>query len=316
MKFVIVGAGAIGRLFGVFLSRGGHEVVFVEVRDEVVQAINRRGIGLMELGKDDPHGIHYYPAAAVTEPTKIEKCDAVLLTVKSYDTLAAIKSVSRLVGDSSPVLSLQTGIGNLELMERVVARQDIIGGFTYMAGAALGPGDVRHGGAGKTYIGELDNRPSARIAKLAQAFSACGIETEVVSGIISSLWCKVIVYSAINPLTAILRVRNGQLLDSLESLDLMRRLLDEGKAVATACAVDLGCADLHDLLLATCRNTAHNISSMLQDVLNGKQTEIDALNGAFCQFAREKNVIAPTHYAMLQLVKLLEKWGYGLDEER
>lgn len=316
MKFVIVGAGAVGRLFGVFLSRGGHEVVFVEVRDEVVQAINRRGIGLMELGKDDPHGILYHPAVAVADALQIENCDAVLLAVKSYDTVAAVKSVAHLVGDSSPVLSLQTGIGNLEVMERLVARQDIIGGFTYMAGAALGPGDVRHGGVGKTYIGELDNRPSVRITKLAQAFSDCGIETEVMPGIISSLWCKVIVYSAINPLTAILRVRNGQLLDRLESLDLMRRLLDEGKAVATACGVELGCADLHDLLFATCRNTSHNISSMLQDILNGKLTEIDALNGAFCQFAREKNVTAPTHFAMLQLIKLLEKWGYGLDEER
>lgn len=316
MKFVIVGAGAIGRLFGAFLSRGGQEVVFIETRDEVVHAINQRGIGLMEFSKDDPHGLLFYPAQAVTDPARIKDCDALLLTVKSYDTLSAIKSVAHLVGDTTPVLSLQTGIGNLEIMERVVARQNIVGGFTYMAAASLGPGDVRHGGAGKTYIGELDNMPSARIKMLAQVFSSSGIETEVLPGIISSLWCKVIVYSAINPLTAILRVRNGHLLDRLESLDLMRRLLDEGKTVATACSVDLGCSDLHDLLLSTCRNTSNNISSMLQDILNGKQTEIDALNGALCQFAREKNVIAPTHYAVVQLVKLLEKWGYGLDDTR
>ena len=194
MKFVIVGAGAIGRLFGVFLSRGGHKVVFVEKKAEVVEAINTRGVGLLELGTDDPHGMLFYPAMAVTDAATIERCDAVLLTVKSFDTLAAIKSVAHLVSESSPVLSLQTGIGNLEIMEKVVAHQNIVRGFTYMAGAALGAGQVRQGGGGKTYIGELDNRPSVRIAKLSQTFTACGIDTEVVPGIRNRLWCKVIVY--------------------------------------------------------------------------------------------------------------------------
>ncbi len=313
MKFVIVGAGAIGRLFGALLSRGGNEVAFVETKQEVVDAINDAGIGYLDIGATGSDAMTYFPAKASVDGKEIKDCDAVIIAVKSYDTLAAIKSIAHLITGNTPALSIQTGLGNIEIMEKVVPRKDIVGGFTYMAGAALGPGQVRHGGFGKTKIGALDGKRSPRVDMLNKVFNECGIACEVLPQIIGSLWCKVIVYSAINPVTAILRIKNGQLLEKMESVNLMKRLVDEGREVAEASAVQLGCYDLYDLLFDTCRHTYDNISSMLQDILNKHMTEIDALNGALCQYGEEKGIQLPTHHTIIQIVKLLEKWQEGFE---
>lgn len=307
MKIVIVGAGAIGRVFGALLSRGGHEVRFVEAREDVVTAINQNGIEIMDIGVEDPSAMTRVPARAVNDGQEIKQCDAVILAVKSFDTRAAVKGVAHLVTKDSPILSLQTGLGNLEIMERVVGRDNIIGGFTFMAGIGLGPGRVKHSSPGDTLIGELTGQPTPRVERLRQVLTQSGIPTEVTREVKEKLWSKVIVYSAINSVSAVLRMRNGMLLQNMESITLMKRLVDEGRAVAEACEVDI-LSDLYELLFDICNRTAANMSSMLQDVVNRKRTEVDALNGMLCTYGTEHRVATPTQQTMVQLVKLVEKW--------
>jgi 2-dehydropantoate 2-reductase len=309
MKIVIVGGGAIGRLFAALLGRGGHEVILAEPQKEVVDAINQRGVGIMDVGVEDPDAVSFVSAKAVRDPTEISHCDCVLLAVKSFDTLAAVKSVAHLIRQDSPLLSIQTGLGNVEMIEKVVPKQAIIGGFTFMSAASLGAERVRHGGIGKTYLGELDGTISSRLTDIHHAFTESGIETSMVKQIIGRLWCKVIVYSAINPVSAILKVKNGSLVSRMESITLMKRLIDEGKAVAEAYAIDLVYPDLYELLFDACKQSANNLSSMLQDILNAKRTEIDAQNGALCHYGEQKNIALPTHQTLVQLIKLMERWG-------
>lgn len=311
MKIVIVGGGAIGRLFAALLGRGGNEVVLVETQQAVVNAINQQGLGIMDFGLEDPDAVSFVPAKAVQDPVEISHCDCVLLTVKSYDTLAAVKSVAHLIREQSPVLTLQTGLGNIETIEKVIPRQAIIGGFTFMSAASLGAERVRHGGFGKTYIGELDGTISTRLTRIHRAFKESGIASTMVHRIIGRLWCKVIVYSAINPVSAILRVKNGSLVSRMEAITLMKRLIDEGKAVADASAIDLVYPDLYELLFDACKQSSDNLSSMLQDILNHKRTEIDSQNGALIRYGDQKNIALPTHQTVVQLVKLMERWGGG-----
>lgn len=315
MKIVIVGAGGIGLLLGSYLSRGGHEVIFVEIKEEITAAINLKGIGVMGAEEENEAELVFTPAQAVQEPRLVEKCDAVFLTVKSFDTIPAIKSVSHLIRKDSPVLSLQTGLGNIEKMEKVERRNNIVGGFTYMAAACIGPGRVRIGGTGKTFLGELDGTKSARCERLSVLFEGCGLEVEQVPDIVTRLWTKVLVYSAINPLSGILRVKNGQLLEAMESISLAKRLLDEGKEVAEAHGVSLGDFDLYELFFDTCKKTTGNISSMLLDLIMGRRTEIEALNGEIFRLGQEKMISAGTHQAMMELVKLGEKWGAGFQKQ-
>ena len=314
MKIVIVGAGAIGLLIGNFLSKGGHQVTFVEVREDIIAALNNQGIGFMDTGAEGQNSVVYTKTKAVRYAADIQECDLVILAVKSFDTFAAIKSVAHLVTKNSPVLSIQTGLGNLETIEKVERRNNILGGFTYMGGAGLGPGVVRLGGLGKTFLGELNGRGSQRAEEICKIFNECDIRTELADHIIRRLWCKIVVYSAINPVTGIMRIKNGQLLDKMESITLAKRLIDEGQQVAEACGISMADFKLYDLFFEACHQTSENISSMLLDLISGRRTEIDALNGTIARLGQEKGVPVETHQTLVDLIKLSEKWGPGFQQ--
>ncbi len=307
MKIVILGAGAIGRLLGVLLGKGGQQVILVDPDQAKVDVLNSQGIGFMKTDAIDPDAVTFVPTAAVSHASDIDSCDLVLLAVKSFDTLSAIQAAQHLVSSTSPVVTLQTGLGNIETMERVVARENIIGGFTFMAATSLGAGVVRQGGAGKTYLGELDGCISERLRTICSMFADSGLECTPVHRIQGRLWCKVIVFSAINALTSILQVKNGQLLDNMESITLLKRLIDEGREVAESQAIDLVFHDLYQLLFDGCRRTSGNLSSMLQDILEGKHTEIDAQCGALVKMGNQAGIPTPTQQTMLELVKLISR---------
>jgi 2-dehydropantoate 2-reductase len=307
MKIVILGAGAVGRMFGVFFSRSGHSVILVDPDVEVVRAVNSRGIGYLGQGSAGHDEVEYFPARAVEHAGEVENADFVILAVKSFDTPAAVRAAAHLISPDHPVITLQTGLGNLEQIEKIVDSGAVIGGFTFMSGAALGPGIVRLGGKGTTYLGEPAGGTSERVEKLAGLFNDSGLDCRAVGRIVGRLWCKVIVFSAINSLSAVVQVKNGRLLDSMESLVLMKRLVDEGRAVARAHGIDLVYDDLYQLLFDACRRSADGISSMLQDVLSGRRTEIDAQCGALVRLGAEVNIPVPTQQTMVELVKLTER---------
>jgi len=309
MKIVIVGAGAIGRFFGGMLGRGGHEVVFVEKDPEVVKVVNEIGIQFMELGDAKSDVFPTVQAGATTEGGAIDSCDLSILAVKGYTTAAATRSISHLVNSRAPILTIQTGLGNIETMAEIVDKENILGGVTFHGATSLHGSKVRHAGLGKTLIGELHGGKTERVELVKEAFEESGIQTTISANIVGQIWTKGLVYSAINPLTAVLRLKNGPLVEKMESIALAKRLIDEGKLVAQAYAVQLPQDDLYDWLLEVCRNTAENLSPMLQDILNSRTTEIEALNGAIYSMGKHKGIAAPIHQTMTDMIRLLEKWG-------
>jgi len=313
MKIVIVGAGAIGRFFGGMLGRGGHEVVFVEKDPEVVKAVNENGIQFMKLEATNRDVYDTVQARATDEGGSLDSCDLSILAVKGYTTAAATRGIAHLVNPKSPILSIQTGLGNIETIAKIVNKQEVLGGVTFHGATSLHGSKVRHAGVGPTLIGELQGEKTERIERVREAFEASGIQTRVAANVMGHIWAKGLVYSAINPLTAILRLKNGQLVEKMESIALAKRLIDEGKLVAQAHAVQLPEHDLYDWLLEVCRNTAENLSPMLQDILNNRPTEIEALNGAIYAMGKHKGVSAPIHQTMTDLIRLLEKWGSGYE---
>ncbi|BHH82763.1 ketopantoate reductase family protein [Desulforhopalus sp. 52FAK] len=309
MKIVIVGGGAIGRLFGSYLANNSNEVTLLDIDHHIVRAIKNNGIHVLGRDVTDPDMVSRVRVNAVTDGKRITESDLVLLMVKSFSTRAASQSIAHLIGPGCPLLSIQTGLGNIEIIEQAVSKNDILRGFTFMSGTALGDSKVRYGQEGKTYIGEIDGERTSRVQKIADLFEKSGISTQVVKRIIGRLWCKVIVFSAINPLSALLKVPNGVLTSKMESITLMKRLLDEGKAVADAHGIDLVYNDLYELLFDACQRSSNNLSSMFQDILNSNLTEIDAQNGAICKYAAMYGVATPTHQTMLEMIKLQEKWS-------
>ena len=313
MKIVIVGGGAIGRLFGYFLVKGENEVTMIDTNQKTLTALQNRGIGLVNDEDEYPEEAKSFPVRALSSAESLSEADLVILTVKSQATLAAVKNIAHLINDSCPLLCMQTGLGNLEVASKIVPKEDILLGITFMSGTALSEARVRQGRQAMTKIGEVNGIITKRLENINRVFTQCEIENEMAPKIVSSLWCKVITYSAMNPVSALLQVPNGSLTSRMESITLMKRLLDEGKAVANSCSVELVCGDLYELLFDTCEKSSNNLSSMLQDILNGVPTEIDAQNGAICRFAKEHGVNVPTHKTMVELIKLLEYWKPGME---
>jgi 2-dehydropantoate 2-reductase len=313
MKITIVGAGGIGRFFGGMLGRGGHEVVFLEKDPQIVSVLNEKGVQFIKIGDKGSDVYLTAEVRATTEPGAIETCDLIILAVKGYTTAAATKSIAHLITDHSPILTVQTGLGNIETMSKITNRSNILGGVTYHGATSLYGSKVRHAGSGETIIGELNGDKTERVERLKEAFNSVGIQTRLSENVEGDVWAKALVYSAINPLTAILRLKNGQLIEKMESIAVAKRLIDEGKLVAQDLAVQLPQLDLYDRLLEVCSRTAENLSPMLQDILNSRPTEIDALNGAIYSMGKLKGVSAPAHQTMTELIRLLEKWGSGRD---
>ena len=315
MKIVIVGGGAIGRLFGYFLVKGNNEITLIDIDQNTLGALQEKGIGLISYDDTQTDEAQSSPVQAMFSADSLTEADLVLLLVKSQDTLAAVQDVAHLISDTCPLLCIQTGLGNLEVAAKIVPKENILLGITFMSGTALSDARVRQGGGlARTYIGELNGNFSKRLEDISHVFNRCGIETQMVKRIIGRLWCKVITYSAINPVSAILQVPNGSLTSKMESITLMKRLLDEGRAVANSCSIELVYPDLYELLFDACEKSSNNLSSMLQDILNEMPTEIDAQNGAICRYAEENGVKVPTHQTMVELIKLLECWKPGVEQ--
>ena len=313
MRIVIVGGGAIGRLFGSLLVRGGNEVTLIDIDSATLGALRDKGIGLVENGEHFDEALSY-PVQALSSAVSLTEADVVLLLVKSQDTMAAVKDVAHLITPACPLLCLQTGLGNLEAASKIVPVENILLGITFMSGTALSEARVRRGGTGKTYIGELDGSFSKRLENIHNVFNRSGLETVMVKEVVGRLWCKVITYSAINPVSAILQVPNGSLTSKMESITLMKRLLDEGREVADAHSINLVYPDLYELLFDACARSSNNLSSMLQDILNEVPTEIEAQNGAICRYAEEYGLSVPTHRTMVELIKLLECWKPAVEQ--
>lgn len=312
MRIVIVGGGAIGRLFGAYLGQGSNEVIIVDIDPLVVDEMQNRGIGVMGQNDALPDSVDFVPVTATVDAGTITHCDLILLTVKSFATKAAAQSVAHLVNEKCPILFIQTGLGNQGILRDLFPVDTILAGLTFMSGTAFGNSRVRHGRWGMTFIGELSGKITPRVEQVCQIFKDSGIETKWSHRIIGRLWAKVITYATLNTLTSILRVSNGKLLEEVESVSLVKDLLAEGEAVAMAHGVVPLGAELYDLFDEVCRESANNLSSMLQDILNERPTEIDAQSGAICRYAERYNIEVPRHRTMVALVSLMERWRPGL----
>lgn len=171
----------------------------------------------------------------------------------------------------------------------------------------LGPGKVRHAGSGKTIIGELDGTCTTRIEQVAEVLREAGLETDISHNVLGLVWDKLLVNVGINALTAITKLHNGELLDHPEIEELLVAAVSEAQAVALAKGIVLNNDDPVGHTRAVCAATAANRSSMLQDMINQKQTEIEMINGAVVRVGAEVGVETPVNLTLTNLIKFMQK---------
>ncbi|MFC7097366.1 ketopantoate reductase family protein [Halobaculum marinum] len=294
MDIVVFGAGALGSLVGGLLAREHH--VTLVARDPHAQRV--AGQGLRVTGELDAH----VRPRATTDPTPDDlTCDLALVTVKAYDTAEAARTLA--TGDSDVVCSLSNGLteGALvaELGDRVLA-----GSATYGA-ELVGPGEVRCTGVGRIHVGELAGGESERAERVAAAFREAGLDCEADPAMPRRRWEKLAVNAGINAVTALARVENGALAEG-PGRDVAHRAARETARVARADGVDLTDDAAVAAVDTVVDETAANRSSMLQDVLSGGRTEVDAISGAVVDRGADHGVATPTNRT---LAALLRAWG-------
>lgn len=294
MRVAVMGAGAVGCYFGGLLARAGHEVLFIG-RPDHVAAINAHGL-LMETKTFTAHA----PAKASTAAAAIDQPDLLLFCVKSGDTETAGRTLAERLGSDTIVLSLQNGVDNADRLAAVLERP-VLPAIVYAGVEMAGPGHVKHQGGGMLVVGA-----SARSAELATTFSAAGIPTTVRPDIATALWVKLIVNCAYNALSAAGPLPYGPMMQTPGVREVVADAVAECAAVAEACGVPLP-ADILATTLALADSMPGQMSSTAQDILRGKPTEIDFLNGYVVRKGAELGVATPTNRALQVMVHLAEQ---------
>ena len=307
MRIVVIGAGAMGGLFGGKLAAAGNDVLLYDTWSEHVAAIERLGLSIEGV---DNTVVRYRVRATDQPPREIAGAELILVQVKGYDTYESLRIFNGHLNPETFVLSLQNGLGNLEQMRQALpGHHRILLGTTAHGSTVLGPGRIRHAGKGATIIGDpaITATPRFQLAPIRAAFQKAGFETDIATNVHSAIWAKLISNVAINPLTALTGLRNGELLDDPRIVSMMEAVIAEALAVMEAAGVPPAVEDFYQHARRVMETTRPNVSSMLQDIRAGRKTEIDSINGAVARLGAELGVATPVNTWLTALVQHREK---------
>ncbi len=297
MRILIFGAGAIGSLVGALLSKRNE--VHLLVRPGHAQAIRETGLNIEGVVTET------FALETHIDLENVPQPDIIFVTVKAYDTKAALDELERLAGNARIVASLQNGLTNLRLFQTSQPDKAVMG-VTSMGATLIGPGRVLYAGKGDTTFGHLANDPELP-KEVADLFNQVGLNARADANIESELWMKGIISASINPLTAILGCQNGHLLEDEFALRVSQLACNEANEVANGIGVRLPPGDPFTKVKDVMRATSQNRSSMLQDLEHGKRTEIDEINGEIIRRATAIDVPVPVNQTLWALVKCLER---------
>lgn len=300
MNITVIGAGAMGSLFGALLAEAGKTVTLLDVRREHVDAINANGLSIEKAGAR-----RIVPIQATTDPDRIGSTDLSIVFVKSPHTAAAAETAARLSGKTGLVLTLQNGMGNTDTLAEILEPSQIIAGTTSHGATFLGLGTIRHAGEGDTVIGPWATAGMTGAEKVAEVFHQANIVTRVVVDVRTVLWEKLLINVGINAITALAGIKNGQILQLEWSRRLSREAVEEAVAVAHAQGIAID-GDPVEKVFQVAAATGPNRSSMGQDVDNCRLTEIAAINGFIVRMAEKAGVPVPVNRTLTALVETLQ----------
>ncbi|MBT3268729.1 ketopantoate reductase family protein [Candidatus Poribacteria bacterium] len=295
---VIVGPGAIGLLFACRLAPVLPEIALLDHRPDRAARLTESGIRLATDAETTTHRIGVYPTAR--DVPFAPEC--VLFTTKAYATSTAAEHARPLGRSARSVVSLQNGIGNVEALANVFGRERCIAGTTAEGATLVGEGSVRHAGDGVTRLAAVSHESAAATRDIARTLTEAGFATEVSGDWEGVVWAKALVNSAINPLTALVGVRNGHFAASASGRELVTRIATEGSAAAAEAGISVP-PDMAATSLAVCEATATNISSMRQDFERGTRSELDEISGIIVDRAKRAGVQAPALSAVTLLAR-------------
>lgn len=314
MVFHIIGAGALGLLYGSKLCLAGHEVMFSTRTEQQAAYLNGEGITL-----HDDIKIHIQPAqfqafsiANSNLKPQTPSIDWLIITVKQWQVNADfIQQIANIAHRNTKILCLQNGIGLADCLIDASIGEAVYSAVTTEGAKRSQCNEVFHTGSGNTVIGiskiGVNQTISNVVAKkygenLTDIFQKAGFRSFLSNKIDIEIYKKLLINCIINPLTAIWRIPNGELIANADRIKFVKQLCDEAEAICQASGIPID-FDLYDQVVQVCKGTFNNTSSMLKDILQGNQTEIDYINGHLVKLALAANIEAPMHETITHLIK-------------
>jgi len=301
MKIVVVGSGAIGSLYGAFLSRYEDNEVILVGRNPHVSAIQAKGLKINGILGD-----HIFKLKAMKHASEVDTADLVIVTTKTYDTLEAAKSAKHLIAGGAAVLLIQNGLGTEEVVAKALNTTKVLRATTCMGALRTTPGVVTATGCGLTEIGSRYPENYELVEHLSNMMKEVGFNVRTSDNIEGVVWTKTLVNCGINPVGALTGLTNGEVYRNKALRGLIVRLVKEAVQVVEALGIELTTEDPVRYALGTAKATGDNVNSMLQDLQAGKRTEIDAITGEVIRLAKELGIKTPSSEAVYALVKALE----------
>ena len=301
MRIAVIGAGAMGSIYGGHLSLC-NEVYLVDTNQTVVDHLQQNGLVLQENGVDNKYMPH-----AVTTTADMEPVDLIILFVKALFSKAALAGNKNLIGENTYVMTLQNGSGHEDILGEFVKEDHIIIGTTEDNGAVLGMGYVRHGGKGRTNVGMLCEDKEGFLPKLKETFDACGFDVLIHENIQQLIWDKLFTNVSLSALTGVLQVKMGYIASNEHAWKMAKTLVHEAIQVASAMGLTFDEEYVIEKVRKTSEGSPEGITSICADLGAGRKTEVDTISGSVVRAARKYNVPAPTHEFIVEMIHAMEE---------
>ncbi len=305
LKVAVLGAGAMGCLFGGLLAEKGLNVVLIDIWKEHVDMINKKGL------KMDGHGgDRFIKIKATTDSNKLNAVDAIIIMCKATVLEKALMGVKNIIAEKTVLMSFQNGIGHESIMSKIAGKEKVLGGTTTQASNILGPGHIKNHASLPSWIGEYEGGMSDRVKNVAETFTAHGLETIASNNIKKRKWMKLFALTAIGPLSAIFDLNHSDLYinnkSSKDSINLGKQIILETRQVAKADGVDVSEGECLEMFNKIVDSKQTNKSSMAFDVLYKRKTEIEFINGAVSKIGKKHGIATPLNDLMYKIINIKE----------
>lgn len=301
MKIAVIGAGAMGSIYGGHLSLN-NEVYLVDTNQTVVDAINKNGLIIQENGED----VIYHPTA-VTNTDGLPHMDLIILFVKALFSQAALNGNKSLIGPDTYLMTLQNGSGHEDILSEFVNEDHIIIGTTEDNGAVLEAGHVRRGGIGNTNIGMLTEDKNNFLPVLKKELDACGFHGFIHENIQQLIWNKLFTNVSLSAVTGVLQVPIGYIASNEYAWSITKKLIHEAVAVAHGLGLEANEEEITEKVRLTSVNSPEGITSICADIRAGRKTEVNTISGSVVRAAKKCKIPAPTHELIVEIIHALEE---------
>ena len=291
MRIAIIGAGAMGAIYGGRLSLK-NEVFLVDTNKALIDAVNTDGLILEENGQNNK-----YTPKAVSSTECLEPVDLIILFVKALYSRSALEANKHLIAPTTYLLTLQNGSGHEDILSDFAPAERIIIGTTEDNGAVIAPGQV------------LVNDTENFLPKLKDAFDACGFNVKIHKNIQQLIWNKLFVNVAFSAVTGILKCEMGFVAKSDYAMNLSRKLLNEAVTVAHALGLEADEEKLLAEIKSVSTNSPNGVTSICADLRAGRKTEVDTISGSVVRAAKKCNIAVPCHEFIVNIIHAMESYN-------